>query len=101
MTGETRSPRLAVLIDADNASSKIVDGLFDEMQRLAKPASVVYMAIFKFENKSPRRASARRVADLHILRIFSPMRLPMSRQPIVTPSRFTPRYSSTDCPPYS
>jgi len=27
---EHRSPRLAVLIDADNASAKIADGLFEE-----------------------------------------------------------------------
>src|SRR5712672_212906 len=33
MPTELRSPRLAVLIDADNASAKIVDGLFEEIAR--------------------------------------------------------------------
>jgi hypothetical protein len=33
MPSELRSPRLAVLIDADNASAKIVDGLFEEIAR--------------------------------------------------------------------
>lgn len=33
---ETRSPRLAVLIDADNASSKIADGLFEEIAKLGE-----------------------------------------------------------------
>ena len=31
-----RSPRLAVLIDADNASPKIVDGLFEEIARIGE-----------------------------------------------------------------
>ena len=30
MAAELRSPRLAVLIDADNASAKIADGLFEQ-----------------------------------------------------------------------
>ena len=33
---ETRSPRLAVLIDADNASAKIVDGLFQEIAKIGE-----------------------------------------------------------------
>ncbi|PDT46563.1 NYN domain-containing protein [Sinorhizobium fredii] len=33
---ETRSPRLAVLIDADNTSAKIVDGLFDEIAKIGE-----------------------------------------------------------------
>ncbi|AGB73776.1 MULTISPECIES: NYN domain-containing protein [Rhizobium] len=33
---ETRSPRLAVLIDADNASAKIVDGLFEEIAKIGE-----------------------------------------------------------------
>src|SRR6185312_14774463 len=36
MAVETRSPRLAVLIDADNASAKIVDGLFDEIAKIGE-----------------------------------------------------------------
>ena len=32
----TRPPRLAVLIDADNASAKIVDGLFEEIARIGE-----------------------------------------------------------------
>lgn len=36
MPSETRSPRLAVLIDADNASSKIVDGLFEEIAKIGE-----------------------------------------------------------------
>jgi len=36
MTNEMRSPRLAVLIDADNASAKIVDGLFDEIAKIGE-----------------------------------------------------------------
>jgi uncharacterized LabA/DUF88 family protein len=32
----TRSLRLAVLIDADNASAKIVDGLFDEISKIGE-----------------------------------------------------------------
>ncbi|MDX0695433.1 NYN domain-containing protein [Sinorhizobium medicae] len=31
-----RSPRLAVLIDADNASAKIVDGLFEEIAKIGE-----------------------------------------------------------------
>jgi hypothetical protein len=33
---EGRSPRLAVLIDADNASAKIVDGLFEEIAKVGE-----------------------------------------------------------------
>jgi len=33
---EPRSPRLAVLIDADNASAKIVDGLFEEIAKIGE-----------------------------------------------------------------
>jgi uncharacterized LabA/DUF88 family protein len=33
---ESRSPRLAVLIDADNASAKIVDGLFEEIAKIGE-----------------------------------------------------------------
>lgn len=36
MPAEVRSPRLAVLIDADNASSKIADGLFDEIAKIGE-----------------------------------------------------------------
>lgn len=36
MPPESRSPRLAVLIDADNASPKIADGLFEEIARLGE-----------------------------------------------------------------
>lgn len=33
---ETRSPRLAVLIDADNASARIADGLFEEIAKIGE-----------------------------------------------------------------
>src|ERR1700704_2128054 len=36
MPAELRSPRLAVLIDADNASAKIADGLFEEIAKLGE-----------------------------------------------------------------
>jgi hypothetical protein len=36
MTTEPRSPRLAVLIDADNASARIADGLFDEIAKIGE-----------------------------------------------------------------
>lgn len=36
MLAEPRSPRLAVLIDADNASAKIVDGLFEEIAKIGE-----------------------------------------------------------------
>lgn len=36
MPVEPRSPRLAVLIDADNASAKIVDGLFEEIAKIGQ-----------------------------------------------------------------
>lgn len=36
MTSESRSPRLAVLIDADNASAKIADGLFEEIAKIGE-----------------------------------------------------------------
>jgi hypothetical protein len=36
MPAEARSPRLAVLIDADNASAKIADGLFEEIAKLGE-----------------------------------------------------------------
>ncbi|OKP71764.1 hypothetical protein BTE77_24860 [Ensifer adhaerens] len=34
--GEARSPHLAVLIDADNAYAKIVDGLFEEIAKIGE-----------------------------------------------------------------
>jgi uncharacterized LabA/DUF88 family protein len=36
MAAEARSPRLAVLIDADNASPRIADGLFEEVAKLGE-----------------------------------------------------------------
>ncbi|MCK1285583.1 NYN domain-containing protein [Bradyrhizobium sp. 44] len=36
MPSELRSPRLAVLIDADNASAKIADGLFGEIAKIGE-----------------------------------------------------------------
>ena len=33
---EDRVPRLAVLIDADNASAKIADGLFEEIAKIGE-----------------------------------------------------------------
>jgi uncharacterized LabA/DUF88 family protein len=36
MPSDLRSPRLAVLIDADNASAKIADGLFEEIAKLGE-----------------------------------------------------------------
>ncbi len=36
MASESRSPRLAVLIDADNASAKIADGLFEEIAKVGE-----------------------------------------------------------------
>lgn len=36
MVSETRSARLAVLIDADNASPRIADGLFDEIAKIGE-----------------------------------------------------------------
>ena len=36
MPSEYPSPRLAVLIDADNASAKIVDGLFEEIAKIGQ-----------------------------------------------------------------
>lgn len=36
MASNARSPRLAVLIDADNASARIVDGLFDEIAKIGE-----------------------------------------------------------------
>ena len=36
MALENRSPRLAVLIDADNASAKIADGLFEEIAKIGE-----------------------------------------------------------------
>ena len=37
---EPRSPRLAVLIDADNTSARIVDGLFEEIAKIGEAKSV-------------------------------------------------------------
>lgn len=36
MPSDTRSPRLAVLIDADNASAQIADGLFEEIAKIGE-----------------------------------------------------------------
>jgi uncharacterized LabA/DUF88 family protein len=36
MPSEPRSPRLAVLIDADNASARIADGLFEEIAKIGE-----------------------------------------------------------------
>jgi uncharacterized LabA/DUF88 family protein len=53
MPSETRSPRLAVLIDADNASAKIADGLFEEIAKFGE-ASVrrIYGDFSKPNSKS-------------------------------------------------
>lgn len=50
---ETRSPRLAVLIEADNASAKIVDGLFEEIAEIGE-ASVrrIYGAFASSHSKA-------------------------------------------------
>lgn len=36
MPSETRMPRLAVLIDAGNASPRIADGLFEEIAKIGE-----------------------------------------------------------------
>src|ERR1700753_2779066 len=36
MPAEERPPRLAILIDADNASAKIADGLFEEIAKIGE-----------------------------------------------------------------
>lgn len=36
MSAEDKSPRLAILIDAENASAKIVDGLFEEIAKIGE-----------------------------------------------------------------
>ena len=36
MPFEVRSPRLAVLIDADNVSAKIADGLVEEIAKIGE-----------------------------------------------------------------
>jgi len=36
MSSQSRSPRLAILIDADNASAKIADGLFEEIAKIGE-----------------------------------------------------------------
>ena len=46
MKTDERSRRLAVLIDADNASAKIVDDPFEEISRSAKRACVRFTATF-------------------------------------------------------
>ena len=46
---ESRSPRLAVLIDADNASPKIVDRLFEEIAEIGRQA---FAAVQRFLNRS-------------------------------------------------
>lgn len=53
MPSETRSPRLAVLIDADNALAKIADGLFDEIAKIGE-ASV--RRIYLPKREETRRA---------------------------------------------
>ena len=39
MAAEPRSPRLAVLIDADNTSPRIADGLFDEVAKIGEASA--------------------------------------------------------------
>ena len=53
MPNQNRSPHLAVLIDADNTSAKIADGLFEEIARIGE-ASVrrVYGDISNAHSKS-------------------------------------------------
>ena len=55
MLSEPRSPRLAVLIDADNASAKIADGLFEEIAKIGE-ASVrrIYGDFSSSRSKAPR-----------------------------------------------
>jgi hypothetical protein len=42
MPTEQRSPRLAVLVDADNASAKIADGLFEEIAKIEEATAIAY-----------------------------------------------------------
>lgn len=46
MPTESRSPRLAVLIDADNASARIADGLFEEIAKIGEASVRRIMVIF-------------------------------------------------------
>ncbi len=39
MANERKLPRLAVLIDADNASAKIADGLFEEIAKIGEASA--------------------------------------------------------------
>ena len=41
MPSEARSPRLAILIDADNASAKIADGLLEEIAEIGQASVCV------------------------------------------------------------
>jgi len=52
MPSETRSPRLAVLIDADNASAKIADGLFEEIAKIGEAS--VRRIYGDFSNARPK-----------------------------------------------
>lgn len=46
MATEPRSPRLAVLIDADNASARIASGLFEEIAKIGEASVRGYMGTF-------------------------------------------------------
>ena len=45
MSNEPRAPRLAVLIDADNASSRIATRLFEEIAKIVHEAGALLLVI--------------------------------------------------------
>jgi hypothetical protein len=51
-TTESRSPRLAVLIDADNTSPRIAAGLFEEVAKMGEAS------VRRIYGDSPARASS-------------------------------------------
>ena len=64
---EIRSPRLAVLIDADNASAKIADGLFEEVAKIDRKSTrlnsshiTISYAVFCLKKKNNKKKKKRK-----------------------------------------
>ena len=72
MAIEPRAPRLAVLIDADNASAKIVDGLFDEIAKIggSQRASHLWRLFQPAVKSLDRRAVAPRDHSAAAIRLY-------------------------------
>jgi len=69
MPSEVRSPRLAVLIDADNTSAKIADGLFEEVAKIGEAS--VRRIYGDFSGYSDMAIGAARILGFKLMKNFN------------------------------